>query len=78
MALRDRLRVRWVTADFRIGDALVCSMFTLHANLDNQTDRLLHPSSDTRYQLTSEPVAPHGIGDDPIRHVPEARTGIIC
>lgn len=76
--LRERLGGRWLTADFRMGDVLVFSMFTLHASLDNQSDRLLRLSSDTRYQLASEPVDPRWVGDDPIGHGPEAKVGIIC
>lgn len=76
--LRERLGGRWLTADFRMGDVLIFSMFTLHASLDNQTDCLLRLSSDTRYQLASEPVDPRWVGDTPIGHGPEAKRGIIC
>ncbi|HYI23868.1 MAG TPA: phytanoyl-CoA dioxygenase family protein [Thermomicrobiales bacterium] len=76
--LREDLGGRWLTTDFRMGDLLVFSMFTLHASLDNQTERHLRLSSDTRYQLMSEPVDERWIGEDPIAHGPEAKVGIIC
>lgn len=76
--LRDDLGGRWLTADFRPGDVLIFTMFTLHASLDNQSANRLRLSTDTRYQLASEPVDERWIGEDPIAHGPEAKKGIIC
>jgi hypothetical protein len=45
--------------------------------MDNHTNRL-RLSTDTRYQLASEPVDERWIGEDPIAHGPEAKKGIIC
>ena len=76
--LREQLGLRWLTADFRMGDLLVFTMHTLHASLDNQSADRIRLSSDTRYQLASEPIDDRWIGDDPIGHGPKAMKSIIC
>ena len=76
--LRNDLGGRWLTADFRPGDVLIFTMFTLHASLDNQSENRLRLSTDTRYQLASEPIDERWIGEDPIAHGPDAKKGIIC
>ncbi len=75
--LRERLGGRWLTTNFRAGDMLVFSMFTVHTSLDNRSDRI-RLSSDTRYQLASEPVDERWIGEAPIGHGPGAKRGMIC
>jgi len=77
IALREELNSRWLTTDYELGDLLVFSMYTMHASMDNLTNRL-RLSTDTRYQLASEPVDERWIGDNPIAHGPEAKKGIIC
>lgn len=77
VALREQLNGRWLTTDYELGDLLVFSMYTMHASTDNHTDRL-RLSTDTRYQLASEPVDERWIGEEPIAHGPEAKKGIIC
>ncbi len=76
--LRDQVGGRWLTADYRAGDLLVFTMYTLHASLDNQSPNLLRLSTDTRYQLASEPVDERWVGENPIGHGPEAQQSIIC
>jgi hypothetical protein len=78
VTLRERLGGRWLTADYRLGDVLIFTMYTLHASLDNQSENRLRLSTDTRYQLASDPVDERWIGDDPIAHGPDAKKGIIC
>ena len=75
--LRNTLGGRWLTTDFQMGDLLTFSMFTLHASLDNQTDRL-RISTDTRYQLASEPADERWSGEEPIGHGLAGRRGRIC
>jgi len=77
IALREELNSRWLTTDYELGDLLVFSMYTMHASMDNLTNRL-RLSTDTRYQLASEPVDERWIGDNPIAHGPGAKKGIIC
>lgn len=78
VALREQVGLRWLTTDFRMGDLLFFTMHTLHASLDNQTEDRIRLSSDTRYQLASEPIDERWIGEDPIGHGPEAMKSIIC
>jgi len=66
-AIRRNLGLRWLTTDYRAGDLLVFSMYTMHCSLDNTSDRI-RLSSDTRYQLASEPVDERWIGENPIAH----------
>ena len=65
--IQKELGCRWLTTDFRAGDLLVFSMYTMHCSLDNRSDRI-RLSSDTRYQLASEPVDERWIGENPIAH----------
>ncbi|MEI8196995.1 MAG: phytanoyl-CoA dioxygenase family protein [Phycisphaerae bacterium] len=75
--IRNSLGGRWLTSEYRAGDVLLFSIFTVHASLDNQTDRI-RLSSDSRYQLASEPADERWIGEKPIGHGPEAKKGLIC
>jgi hypothetical protein len=52
-------------------------MFTVHASLDNHSNQI-RISSDTRYQLASEPVDERWIGENPIAHGLAAKRGKIC
>lgn len=76
--LRERLGGRWLTSpEYRAGDLLIITMFTVHASLDNHS-RHIRLSSDTRYQLASEPVDERWIGENPIGHGPAGKRGMIC
>ena len=74
---QGKLGGRWLTADYRMGDLLVFSMNTMHAGHDNHTDEL-RLSTDTRYQLGSEPVDERWIGDNPATHSIRAKRGMVC
>lgn len=75
--LRQNLGGRWLTADFTTGDVLVFSMFTVHTSLDNASNAI-RLSTDTRYQLASEPIDERWVGEKPIGHGPGAKKGLIC
>lgn len=75
--LREHLGGRWLTASFSAGDLLTFTMFTVHTSLDNHSDRI-RVSSDTRYQLASDPVDERWIGDEPPGHGPTIKKGMIC
>jgi hypothetical protein len=75
--LRQRLGGRWLTNPYRAGDLLVFGMFTLHASLDNHS-RHIRLSSDSRYQLASEPADHRWIGENPIGHTLAGKRGRIC
>ncbi|MGN6561800.1 MAG: phytanoyl-CoA dioxygenase family protein [Thermomicrobiales bacterium] len=75
--LRSQLGGRWLTAEFKAGDLLTFGMYTLHASLDNQSDRV-RLSTDSRYQLASEAVDERWIGPEPAGHGPAGKRGVIC
>ena len=75
--LREELGGRWLTSEFAMGDLLTFGMFTVHASLDNRS-RQIRLSSDSRYQLASEPVDERWIGEHPIAHGPQAKRRTIC
>ena len=68
MALRKRMRA---------GDLLFFGMHTLHASADNHTNRF-RLSTDSRYQLASEPADERWAGPNPAGHSNKARKGMIC
>jgi hypothetical protein len=77
--IRENLGGRWLTrSEFKAGDLLTFSMYTLHASLDNQTENRLRLSTDTRYQLASEPADERWMGENPPAHGPRGKKGMIC
>jgi hypothetical protein len=72
---------RWLTAEYRMGDALIFTMRTVHAGTDNETDPL-RLSTDSRYQPAGQPIDERWIrgrrGEDPIGHGLAAKQGKIC
>ena len=78
--LRRNLAMRWLTADYKMGDLLIFSVFTIHCSLDNQGKRI-RLSSDSRYQLASEPADERWIsidGQPPIAFGELSRQEMIC
>ncbi len=61
---------------YETGDVLIFGMFTVHASLDNCTDRI-RLSTDTRYQLASEPIDERWVGEVP-GHSEGGKRGKIC
>ncbi len=77
-ALQDSLGGRWLTSpEFRMGDAMIFNMTLVHGSLDNQTDRF-RLSTDTRYQLATEPVDERWVGEKPPGHILAQRRGRVC
>jgi hypothetical protein len=68
---------RWLTAEYRMGDFLTFPMFTVHGSLDNQS-REIRLSSDSRYQLASEPIDERWVGEHPPGHGGNSIKGLIC
>ena len=60
----DRYGGPWLTTGFAPGDVLIFGMYTMHASLDNISDRF-RLCADTRYQLASEPVDGRFMGEKP-------------
>ena len=80
--LRQKLGGRWLSCPhYQMGDVLVFTPFTVHASLDNQSDRL-RLSSDTRYQRASDPIDERWIngpnGEKPQEHGLSVKRGRIC
>lgn len=75
--LRANLGGRWLTAQYRAGDLLTFTMKTIHAGIDNASDRI-RLSSDSRYQLANKAVDERWIGENPIAHGPAGKRGMIC
>lgn len=76
--LRERFGGRWLTSpEFRAGDLLTFGMSLIHASLDNQCTgyRL---STDTRYQLASEPIDERWVGPNTEEWAERNRVGKIC
>lgn len=64
-ALQRRLGGRWLSTDFKAGDVLVFCMYLAHCTLDNKSpERRCRLTSDTRYQLVSEPFDDRWNGPD--------------
>lgn len=55
VSLREKLGGRWLSANFEAGDLLIFTMATVHASLDNQSNRI-RISADYRYQPADEPM----------------------
>jgi hypothetical protein len=77
VSLRAKLGGRWLSTNFQAGDVLTFGMGTVHASLDNRSNRF-RLSSDSRYQLASEPADERWIGANPIAHGPAGKIGKIC
>ncbi len=75
--IRRSLGGRWLSTEYEAGDVLIFSCFTVHASLDNHSDRI-RLSSDSRYQLASEPADERWVGANPIGHSQSGKRGRIC
>ena len=77
IAVRERIGGRWLTSDFLAGDLLIFTMEMLHASLDNQTERF-RLSTDSRYQLSADPIDERWVGERPAAHGPGGKKALIC
>ena len=77
VSLREKLGGRWLSAEYRMGDALIFPMHTIHASVDNQSDRV-RISSDSRYQRADEPADERWVGPNPVAHSKAGKRGRIC
>ena len=74
---REGLGGRWLTSEYQMGDLLIFSMHTMHASSDNRS-KAVRISSDSRYQLASEPQDERWIGDNPSAHGILSKKGMVC
>jgi Phytanoyl-CoA dioxygenase (PhyH) len=77
IGLRSQLGLRWLTADFRAGDVLVFTMYTVHAGLDNNGDRI-RLSCDSRWQPAAEPIDERFVGESPAGYSSGSKRPRIC
>ncbi|WP_211746211.1 phytanoyl-CoA dioxygenase family protein [Paenibacillus sp. Marseille-Q4541] len=63
----DKYGGQWATTSFEAGDAIIFGMYMMHTSLNNETNRF-RISSDTRYQLASEPADERWVGRKPKGH----------
>ncbi len=77
VSLRSKYGGRWLSTEFQAGDVLIFSMFTIHASLDNHSPSI-RLSSDSRYQLASEPLDERWVGRNPVGHSVAGKRGRIC
>jgi len=77
VSLREKLGGRWLTTEFQAGDVLTFTMETIHASLDNHSNRY-RLSSDSRYQLASDPIDDRWIGEHPVAHGVAGKKQKIC
>lgn len=71
--LVERFGGQWATTHYNAGDAIIFGMFMMHASTNNTTNRF-RLSSDTRYQLKSEPVDERWVGVKPKGHYAWGKT----
>ena len=77
-AIREGLGGRLLTArEYRMGDLLTFSVYTVHGSLDNGSDTI-RMSSDSRYQLASEPMDERWTGTNPKGHGGDSIRRLIC
>jgi hypothetical protein len=77
VSLREKLGGRWLTADFRAGDILIFTMHTIHASLDNQSNRI-RLSADFRYQPADEPMDERFSVTNAVPYARQFKKGRIC
>ncbi len=75
--IRESLGGRWLTAEYYMGDVVIFCMDIVHGGMDNRSNRL-RLSSDSRYQLASEPVDERWVGEEPPGHSAAGKRGRIC
>lgn len=74
---REIVGGRWLTSEYKMGDLLIFTMFTMHAGNDNQTNRL-RISTDTRYQPASDSIDDRWVGDTVGNWDIRDKQGMIC
>lgn len=69
VSLAKERGARLLSAEFQAGDLLIFPMFTLHGSLDNLSSiGRVRLSTDTRFQLASDPIDERWFGPNPVGH----------
>jgi hypothetical protein len=74
---RDEVGGRWLTAEYKMGDLLLFTMYTMHTGNDNQTNRL-RMSTDTRYQPASDEIDARWVGANRGNWDIRDKRGMVC
>ena len=77
IAAQKQVGGRWLTAEYSMGDLIVFGMFLMHGSHDNQTNRI-RISTDSRYQLATDPIDERWVGPNPIMNSVRVAKGMIC
>ncbi len=77
VTLREKMGGRWLSTTFQMGDLVTFGMKMVHGSLDNNA-KSYRLSTDTRYQLASEPIDPRWVGEDTEEWAEKNRVGKIC
>jgi len=77
VTLREKMGGRWLSTAFQMGDLVTFGMKIVHASLDN-SGKSYRLSTDTRYQLASEPIDPRWVGENTEEWAEKNRVGKIC
>jgi len=75
--IRRQLGQRWLVSEYEPGDIVIFCMDLVHGGLDNRSDKL-RLSSDSRYQLASEPIDERWIGENPVGTSAAGKRGRVC
>jgi hypothetical protein len=75
--LRKARGGRWLVSEYEVGDIVIFSINLAHGGMDNRSNRI-RLSSDSRYQLGSEPVDERWVGANPPGHSSAGKRGRIC
>jgi len=68
---------KWRTGEFTTGDILLFSVYTIHASIDNTSNRV-RLSTDSRYQPAGTALDERWVGDNPIAHSRAGKKGRVC
>jgi len=76
--MRNSVGGRLLTAkEYKMGDLLIFSVYLVHGSLDNHSKEI-RLSTDSRYQLASEPLDERWVGENPPGHGGNSVKGMIC
>ncbi len=76
--MRNSVGGRLLTAkEYRMGDLLIFSVYLIHGSLDNHSKEI-RLSTDSRYQLASEPLDERWVGEHPPGHGGASVRETIC
>ena len=74
--IRDHVGGTWRTTEYKAGDVLIFTCYTVHASMDNTSDRI-RLSTDSRYQPAGTVQDPRWIGTMP-GHGEAGKRGKVC